>query len=171
MERVGKLDASLEELAQLKKAYRAEYLKSYKKEARLLKKEYSLCFDKYEAGRIRRAAKDHELHESTFLRKIIIAYLDNAYVVRDKAMLDRIMQMLMHCEEMVRKVAQSDKGAWYKADRRYEELLLSITEIKNWIAAEFAKPPLLLDEIRKAIRENPRFIELLKEFFNGTKGT
>src|SRR5665213_956030 len=122
MEQQGKLDASGDELICIKKQWRKQYEKEYKQQKRLKNKEYIITFDKAEAGKIRKAAADHGMKEALFLKKAIGAYLHTVYVLRDKAVLDRILQLLLRYQSVIEQVESRDKGAWYKADRSYDNL-------------------------------------------------
>jgi hypothetical protein len=162
LESEGKLGASGDELAQIKKQWRRQYEKSYKQQRRLEKKEYTVSFDKVEVGKIRKAAADHRIKEAPFLKKAVGGYLNTEYIVRDKAVLDRVLQILLRYQSVIDQVQSRDNGAWYKPDKSYENLNHAVNEMRSQIVDEFSHPPRLTEEVKRAIKENPDFVKTLK---------
>ncbi|MBS1684020.1 MAG: hypothetical protein JSS76_04655 [Bacteroidetes bacterium] len=162
LEGLGKTDACGDELRALKAEYRRLYMKSYKRNERRRNQHYTLSFKRTETEIIRKAAKEHNLTENTLMKKAISAYLTSSFVIRDKIVLDRILQALLRCQSSIQQIQDRDKGRWFKADNDYENLSKVVAKIREEVTEAFANPPKLYDEIVSAIKRNPDFINTLR---------
>jgi hypothetical protein len=162
LEKLGKLGASGDELLDLRKRYRREYMKGYKQRERQRNRHYTLTFKRAETDAIMKAAKGYRLTENAFLKKAIAGYLATIYVVRDKMVLDSVFQVLLRYQTAIRQLQEQDKGGWFKPDRNYEKLNAAISSVWTEVTLAFANPPKLIDEIRVAIQNDPKFIEVLR---------
>lgn len=163
LERLGKADASGEELVALRRLYRREYMKAYKQSERKRNRHYTLTFRRAETEAIRREAKERRMTENAFLKAAVQGYLTTSFVVRDRAVLDMVLQALLRCQSAIRQVQERDRGSWFRTDSDYERLSRAVSGLREEVSDAFSNPPRLQDEVRAALRRDPRFIEALKE--------
>ncbi len=163
LENMGKTDASGEELKALRREYRRAYMKAYKQSERRRNRHYTLTFKRAETEGIRKTAKEHRLTENAFLKKAVFAYLTTSFVVRDKIVLDQILQALLRCQATIQQVQDRDKGGWFKGDRDYEGLSKALSKMTKEVTDAFSNPPRLHEEILSALANNPNFIETLRQ--------
>jgi hypothetical protein len=161
LERLGKLDASHDELVILKKEYRKEYLRSYKKLSRAKNKEFTVIFHRGEIGEIRRAAKESGLSEPAYIKSAAQAYIATIYLVRDKAVLDRIFQFMLRLQSVIEQLQDRDVSKWYKPDKNYRLLSDALDHMREEMSEAFMKPLSLTDAVSTALKNNPDFKNIL----------
>lgn len=163
LDSLGRLDATGDELRALKAAYRREYMKAYKRSERVRNRHYTLTFKRSETEVIKKASREHGMSENSFIKAAVTGYLKTSYVVKDRIVLDSIFQTLLKFQSTINQVRDRDKGGWFKADKDYDSLVMSLQVIKQRVTEAFATPPLLQDEIKKALANNPNFLQTLKD--------
>lgn len=166
LEKLGKIDAQGDELAMLKRQYRRAYMAAYKKQERTTKRFFTVCFKRAETEAIIKASKEHRLSENAFVKKAVQAYLTTTYVVRDRIVLDMVLQSLLKYQVAIQQVRERDQGSWFKADRDYEALAKAINSVRREITEAFGNPPKLEEALIAELQNNPSFITVLKRLSN-----
>lgn len=160
-EKVGRVGASGDDLAQLKKAYRREYEKEYKRKHRAKHKQFIVSFNQSDAKRLRLASLTHDMKEAEFIKKAVWGYVDSVFVVRHKEEVDRILQLLLRYQTAIEKASESNQGSWFKPDRNYKDLERAVIEISKEVNSVLKSPPRLVDLVRQALDDSPNFNQIL----------
>ena len=148
---------SEQEIKEAKREFRKKYQKEYKQQYKKRNKDFAITCDAEEQVQLKIAAQKHGLKPSSFLKKAVFAYCNQTYLIPNVNIMNRILQLLLRYETMIERIAEKDKGAWYKTDRSYQDLEEAIAAIRNEVQEAFANPPRLEAVIRQTIQQKPEY--------------
>ena len=167
LNQVGVLERGDEdEIRQAKKQYRQLYLKRYKQSYKRRNTDFTITCNPEEKARLIVAAHAHGLKPVHFLKKAAFAYCRQVYLVPHVEVMHSILQLLLRYETTIERVVEKDKGAWYKADRRYEELEQAVTAMREGVQNTLANPSLLETVIRQTLRKSRSIKPSFKKFYS-----
>ncbi|HTB30847.1 MAG TPA: hypothetical protein VK808_02415 [Bacteroidia bacterium] len=143
---VGVLEKGIvEEIKSAKKQYRKDYLLTYKQKQRKEKKEYTVMLSREngEFERITVAAKKHSLPVTVFLKTATLAYLNQYYIVPDRAQLAKMEQLLAQCLNQVQTITRTKEKYSWEREQKYEAIEKRIIQLENQIREVLSNPPLV----------------------------
>lgn len=167
LERAGRLDAQGPELADLKKAYRREYERQWKRTYRAAHVRHAISFTPAEAKRLALAAKQHDLKITEFIKRAAFGYLDAAYVVQHKETVDAVLQTLLRYQTAIMRAEDAQKSSWFKPDANYRDLERILADVRQQVTGALQSPPKLLDLVRLALAGNEEFRNALQALLHG----
>jgi len=147
-----------------KKAYRKSYQRAYKRHQRSQRKEYQIQLSKDKNKRISEAAKKHQLSPSKFIKKAVLAYLQNEYVVPDNERIAQLEYLLSVAYSSINQIAESTP----QLTLDYERLSKTIERLEREVTQTLRYPPSLEMLIVKTVRNNPDFRKILTHILNST---
>ncbi len=154
---------SEEDINNAKKAYWKQRNTEIKRKQRAAKRHCTVSMSNEEYTQLEQAAKARGLQLSAFLKQATNSYLQKIYVIPHISVLHHIEQMIFRSQTGIERIANSDKVAWYKADRKYQDLEEIIKGLHRDIGQIFAQPPTLERTIEQALQNNPDYALTIKK--------
>lgn len=131
-----------EEIKAAKKAYRKIYLLKYKQKQRENKPEFNVYFsnENGEYGRVESAAKKHNMTVTAFIRKTVLAYIEQKYIVPDPLQIGKLEQVLSECLNEVQKIVKTKERFLFDREDKYKAIEKRIEKLETQIDAIFRHP-------------------------------
>lgn len=132
-----------EEIKAAKKAYRKIYHLNYKRSQRMQKPEFNVYFSNKngEFGRVEQAAKKHHLTVTAFIRKSVLAYLENRYIVPDPLQVARLERVLSDCLNEIQGIVKAKERFLFEREDKYKAIEKRIELLETQIDSIFRHPP------------------------------
>lgn len=152
-----------EEIRAVRRAYRKQYLKAYKKKQRTEKPEFLVQLSKQngEYGRITLAAKKHRICVSAFLRLATIAYIERSFLVPDRALITKLAALLSECLNEIRSLVAVKEKNSFLLESKFDLIENRIALLDTEIRKAFSFPPMLEAAVAEAIRTDPALVNRL----------
>ena len=145
LESVGILEkGSPEEIETAKKAYRKNYLLSYKQKQRSRKPEFTINFskDKGEFGKVEKEAKRHDLAITGFIHFATLAYINQTYLVPNALQISKLEQVLSDCLNEIQSIVRFKEKYHWERNSKLEAIEKKIEKLEKQIDEIFRHPPL-----------------------------
>jgi hypothetical protein len=146
LESLGILEKGTDdEIKAAKKAYRKIYLLKYKQKQREKKPEFNVHFsnENGEFGRVESAAKKHNMPVTSFIRKAVLAYIENKYIVPNPLQVGKLEQVLSECLNEVQKIVKTKERFLFDREDKYKAIEKKIEKLETEIDAIFRHPQLV----------------------------
>lgn len=157
-----------EEIKAAKKAYRKQYILSYRKKQRANKPEFTVFLSKGNGdySKISLAAKGHRMSITEFLRASALAYTDKTYIVPDRLLLAELKQLLSQClNEIQTIVIQKEKYFWGK-EQKFKDVEKRIEKLESEITEKLKRPYTLEELVRREVERDPAIRDRLLAVLN-----
>ncbi len=148
LESIGILEHGTDsQIKEAKKVYRKNYLLKYKQTQRANKPEFNISFsDKNgEYARVKTSAVKHNLTVTSFIKKAVLAYIENKYVVPNNDQISRLEQVLSECLNEVQKIVKTKERFLFDREDKYKAIEKRIEKLEAEIDGIFRHPPLAND--------------------------
>ena len=134
-----------EEIKAAKKAYRKIYLLKYKQKQRENKPEFNIYFsnENGEYGRVESAAKKHNMTVTAFIKKAVMAYIEQKYIVPDPLQIGRLEQVLSECLNEIQTIVKTKERFLFDREDKYKAIEKKIEKLEAQIDAIFRHPKLV----------------------------
>ncbi len=135
------------EIKAAKRAYRKGYFRNYKKNQRIKKPEYVVNFSKEngELETVAKAAKQHKLSMTNFLRSAVLAYLMRTYLVPNRDQVAHLELLLSNCLNEIQTIVSVKSKHTWQNDNRFEQIEQRIQKLEQQIGDLFRNPPIADD--------------------------
>lgn len=144
LERIGILENGTdEEIKAAKKTYRKEYLLKYKQKQRKHKPEFTVNFsnEKGEFYKVKEAAKNHKMTITAFIKKTVIAYINQKFIVPNIDQIARLEQILSQCLNEIQSIVKTKDRFFWERDKKLEKIENRIEKLEVEINEVFRNPP------------------------------
>ena len=133
-----------EEIETAKKAYRKNYLLSYKQKQRSRKPEFTISFskEKGEFGKVEKEAKKHDLAITGFIHLATLAYINQTYIVPNALQLSKLQQVLSDCLNEIQSIVRFKEKYHWERNSKLEAIEKRIEKLEKQIDEIFRHPPL-----------------------------
>jgi hypothetical protein len=130
------------EIKAAKRAYRKKYLLEYKRNVRIEKPEYTICFSKKygELERVLKASKKHGLRPSAFIHQSVLAYIEQRYLVPNPGQIAMLEQLLSDCLNEIKNLVKIKEKYFWKYDEKIERIESRITILEQDISNTLRNP-------------------------------
>src|ERR1035437_8416243 len=114
-----------EEIKAAKKAYRKIYFLKYKQKQRENKPEFSVYFsnENGEYGRVESAAKKHNMTVTAFIKKAVMAYIEQKYIIPDPLQIGKLEQVLSECLNEVQKILKTKERFLFDREDKHKAIV------------------------------------------------
>ena len=131
-----------EEIKAAKKAYRKIYFLKYKQKQRENKPEFSVYFsnENGEYGRVESAAKKHNMTVTAFIKKAVMAYIEQKYIIPDPLQIGKLEQVLSECLNEVQKIVKTKERFLFDREDKYKAIEKRIEKLESEIDFIFRNP-------------------------------
>ncbi len=135
------------EIKAAKRAFRKSYFRNYKKNQRIKKPEYVVNFSKGngELETVAKAAKQHKLSMTNFLRSAVLAYLRRTYLVPNRDQVAHLELLLSDCLNEIQTIVSVKSKYTWENDNRFEQIEQRIQKLEQQIGDLFRNPPIADD--------------------------
>ena len=157
-----------EEIKAAKKAYRKEYILSFRRKQRVGKPEFTVFLSKGtgDFSKISLAAKKHKLTITEFLRVSALAYTAKTYIVPDRLQLAELKGLLSQCLNEIQTIAvQKEKYFWGK-EQKFKDIERRIEKLETEITKKLERPSTLEELVKKEVESDPAIRDRLLAMLN-----
>lgn len=146
-----------EEIAEAKRAYWKQYHYNHRRTQRQEQPEVVVALPRSDGTytTITGAAKKHKLSVAAFLRTATLAYLSQAYVLPDRAMLAHLRELLSQCANEIQAIAGAKEKYFWQREQKIETMEARIEKLDREIQELLCNPPTLEAQIITALRQSP----------------
>lgn len=150
------INGTEEEIKAVRRAYRKLYKKQHKRKQRRDGREVSVLLSRSgELSRIASAAKKHKMSLPRFLKTATLAYLNKTYVVPDREIISKLIQLLADCSNEVQRITQSTGRLTWRVEEKCDAIERRITLLEDEVKRLFSAPPPVEDAVREAVHKDP----------------
>ena len=145
LESLGVLEkGSAEEIETAKKAYRKNYLLSYKQKQRSHKPEFTINFskEKGEFTKVEKEAKRHDLAITGFIHLATLAYINQTYLVPNALQISKLEHALSDCLNEILSIVRFKEKYHWEREKKLKTIEKRIEKLEKHIDEIFRHPPL-----------------------------
>ncbi len=144
------VNGSEDEIKAVKKEYRKKYLLEYKRWQRKNKPEYTVHFsgEREEYGRLKKAATEHKMKISGFIKSAVFAYLSKTYLTPNREEIVRLELILGQIATGIRSLC-SRKTLWANTEERFGKIEELISKMENTVSETLRNPQTLEECLEK----------------------
>jgi len=145
------------EIKAAKKAYRKQYILSYRKKQRVSKPEFIVWLSKSNGdySKISLAAKRHKMTITEFLRTSALAYTNKTYIVPDRLQLAELRGLLSQCLNEIQTIVQQKEKYFWGKEQKFKDVEKRIEKLESEISEQLKQPYTLEGLIVKEIEREP----------------
>lgn len=165
-------NGSEEDIQKVKRAYRKKYLTKLKKQHRSLRPEFIVGFNKANGDyeRVKTASERHSLKTPTFIRVATLGYINNLFVVPNKAQISHLEQLLADCLNKIQTLTSQRERYQWERDRKLEHIEEVIEKLEKDISDTLRNPLSIEQYVIMAIKKDPGLSNrLFNLLFNDSK--
>lgn len=145
-----------EEIKAVRRQYRKLYKAHHKRIERSENKEVDILLSRSrEYARIVGAAKKHKQSLPAFIKAATLAYLDKTFIVPDRHLVAKLVQLLSDCSNEVQRITQSQGRLPWHVEEKCDAIEKQIVQLENEIKRVFSAPPVLEEAVRDAMQKDP----------------
>lgn len=140
-----------------KKAYRKQYMASYKRGQRQNMSEFyvSLVKGSSDHDTISKGAKSYNMSIPAFIRQSALCYLQKKYLVPNKMQMMQIEQLLGECLNEIQTIARRKERFSFDRELKLEEIEKRIERMEKELS-EYLREPLPFEEyVKRSIAKDP----------------
>lgn len=157
----GILEEGSEKILAFKRIHRANYLKDYNKDYKQKTKRKALVFTNEEFDYLSEEAKRYDMKLSSFLKKIIFAYLSQSFVPLEKERLSALESLLRAVNNRIGNTLQFIELSGEFSQQNLEELKGAIRQVEYFVSESINNPPDLHKWLISHTNRDPLFLQNL----------
>lgn len=144
-----------EEIKAARQQYRKLYKSHHKRIERRENREVDILLSRSrEYARIVAAAKKHKQSLPTFIKAATLAYLDKIFIVPDRDLVAKLVQLLSDCSNEVQQIVQSKGRLSRHVEEKCNAIETRIVQLENDMKRLFSEPPAVEEAVHNAIQKD-----------------